>query len=195
MAGSYGYLSLVTPAAADPVSVDEARDHCRLTTDDEDEQLAAWIKAATELGQKRTNKQFITATWKLTLDAFPAWEICLRRSPVQSVTSIVYVDDAGSSQTLSASLYRLVSTVDPPIIEPAYNQSWPATRQQAGAVEVTFVAGFGAASAVPARVKQAILLMVGHWYQNREAIIVGTISSETPFAADMLFESEWSAEY
>jgi len=35
-------------------------------------------------------------------------------------------------------------------------------------------------------VEQAILLLVGHWYANREAVVVGVAPAEVPLAVDRL---------
>jgi hypothetical protein len=46
--------------------------------------------------------------------------------------------------------------------------SWPTTRDQINAVIVTFVAGYGAASAVPQYAKTAVKHLIGLWYLHRE---------------------------
>lgn len=72
------------------------------------------------------------------------------------------------------------------MIAPAYGTSWPSTRPQREAVQVVYVAGYGAASDVPANVRQAILLQVGHMYANREAVVTGTIATTIPLAVRSL---------
>jgi uncharacterized phiE125 gp8 family phage protein len=53
-------------------------------------------------------------------------------------------------------------------------------------IQVTYVAGYGAAASVPQKYKQAMLLLIGHWYENRETVIVGTISGPIALAVDSL---------
>ena len=133
-------------------------------------------------------RALITQTWVMKLARFPcggSWSLSdfgyrmaaieVPLPPLQSITSIVYLDRAGASQTLSASRYQVVSRgKKPSLIVPAYGEVWPVTRDQPQAVTVTFVAGYGAAAEdVPAPIRSAGLLMVSDLYQNREAQSAG----------------------
>lgn len=118
--------------------------------------------------------------------------ITLPRAPVRSVTSVTYLDATGNTVTLDPSRYA-VTTGAPGRVAPAFGTVWPATLPQIGAVRVRFVAGYGPdASAVPDNVKAAIRLMVGHWYENRESVVVGPgiTCNELPQAVDHLLGVE-----
>lgn len=92
--------------------------------------------------------------------------IVLPIPPVQSISSIQYVDTSGATQTLSSANYILDSNSEPARITPAYGLSWPDTRVQVGAVTVTFVAGYGLAIAVPAAAKTFIKMKVRQLYDG-----------------------------
>lgn len=159
-----------TPATTYPVTVGDVLTHSRIDAHDDDAYLANLIIKSTRAIERELDRQFITATWKLYLDEFPD-EIILRKLPVATITSIAYVDTAGSAQTLAATEYQsdLTSPDAPGRIRPAYGKVWPSTRADTyNAVTVTFTAGYGAASAVPQTIKHAICIMVSHWYENRE---------------------------
>jgi uncharacterized phiE125 gp8 family phage protein len=87
---------------------------------------------------------------------------------LQSVTSIIYVATDGTSTTLATTEYQVDATTEPGRVAPAYGKIWPVTRAQMSAVTVVFVAGYGAASAVPDLIKTAMRLLVGCWYEQRE---------------------------
>lgn len=183
-------LTLVTAPASEPVSVAEARLHLRTEDDGEDGLVAALISAARHHAEEFTGRALVTQTWDLTRDAFPcdgADYIRLGKGRVQSVASVTYLDEAGESQTWDSSNYAVDTASEPGRLALAPDVFWPSTQSgRINAVTVRFVAGYGAAAAVPAAIKQAILLLVGHWYVNREAVVTGTIASDIPFAADML---------
>lgn len=107
----------------------------------------------------------MTQTWDLVLDAFPAGEIRLPLPPLQSVTSVTYTDTDGASQTLDAGQYT-VDTANARIVPVS---SWPSTKAVPAAVVIRYVCGYGAAAAVPASIKAAILLLTGDLFENREA--------------------------
>ena len=185
-------LNQTVAPAVEPVSLVEAKRNLRVTFPDDDDQIKSFIKEAREQVESEAELQLINATWTLTLDYFPA-VIELRKPPVSSITSVSYIDTAGDSQTLSSALYKLDDKSRPALLVPAFDQSWPSTRGEIAAVTVTFVAGYGAAaSSVPERAKRAMHLLIAHWYNNREAVVVGTISSELPLAYRSLVRSlEW----
>jgi len=173
-------LSLVTAPAVEPVSVDEAKVHLRVDTPDEDALIDDLIRAARQYVETFTRRALITQTWDDKRDGFPCGDgtIELPIAGVSSVTSISYVDTNGDSQVWSAALYQTDLPTGPKApfarICPAYSQYYPQTRSQMNAVTVRFVAGYGAASStVPASIKSAMKLLVGHWFQNREAVAVG----------------------
>lgn len=182
-----GLKRTVEPAIL-PVTLSQIKDQLNLASDDKsrDGRLLLLAKAATRLAERVTGRSFINQTWQLTLDFhFPICEpwIALPRPPVQSITQIDYVDNDGLTQTLTANKYRLAGTKTPAIVEPAYGQTWPATREVREAVTITYVAGYdgGVANptdaqslaAVPDDAKLAILLTVQVWF-------------DMPFSADLV---------
>lgn len=186
-------LSLVAEPTDEPVSVPEQQLHSRIDYDDEAEYLAGLITAARRRAEIRTGRQICTATWRLSLPDFPrvydsdtglVGVIRLPRPPLQSVTTVQYTDPAGVSRTVTG--FQVNTSDEPGYICPAYGTSWPLVRRMPAAVNITFVCGYGDASAVPADIKHAIKFLVSHWYENREAVLTGTISSTLPMAAESL---------
>jgi uncharacterized phiE125 gp8 family phage protein len=131
----------------------------------------------------------VSTTWTLALDRFPVGTdpILLPMAPLQSITSITYLDSSGASQTWSSAYYRVTVSRHPGRVVPIVGQSYPTTYQTTDAVTVRFVAGYGAASAVPLALKQAILLLVTNWFENRSA--VGDAGKEIPFSVNALLQA------
>jgi uncharacterized phiE125 gp8 family phage protein len=128
----------------------------------------------------------VAQTWDFTLDRFPLGAIKLPVQPVTSVSYVQYVDTAGSTQTFTegtspdVAKYDVFTDGPRSTIVPKYNQVWPDTRDHPNVVTVRFVAGY---TAFPADLKQALRLLVGHQYENREAVIIGfTVIEELPLA-------------
>jgi uncharacterized phiE125 gp8 family phage protein len=174
-------LTLVTPPAVEPLSLDAAKLHLRQgDIVDEDSLIDTLIRAARQYVETFTRRALITQTWDWQMDAFPCDDACLDLplANTTAVTSITYVDTAGATQTWSSSLYQTDLPSGPKAqrgrIAPAYAQFYPLTRSQLNAVTVRFVAGYGAAgSFVPESILAGIKLLVGHWFVNREAVVVG----------------------
>lgn len=176
---------LITAPSADPVTLAEAKTHLRVDHSDEDARIASLIKAAVSYLDGRSGilgRCLVTQTLELVLDQFPTREIELPLGPVASVTFIKYVDSNGAEQTFSAGSYTVdLSSLTARAIP---NTSWPATMAAANAVTVRYVAGTAAAS-VPEAIRQAILLLVGHWYENRQPV-AGSSVADLPFTVDAL---------
>ena len=170
--------------ASNPVTLDEAKAHLRVDAADEDTLIGALIDAAVSHLDGWTGilgRCMVTQTWRQDYGNF-AW-LRLPFPNVQSVT-VAYTDENGDTQTLDAANYHLVNGVDRSEIILADGGSYPGTANIPDAVRVTMAVGYGEAAAVPAALKAAILLHVGHLYANREA--VGQSLATLPLAYEAL---------
>ena len=127
------------------------------------------ITAARQHAETYLKRKLITQTLDLHLDCFPGWTVRLP-VPLQSVTAITYFDTNGVEQTLAADQYLVDSTTEPARITPAFGLVWPVTRFRMNAVKVRFVAGYGAASAVPACVKNWMLVRIKTLWDGRDQL-------------------------
>ncbi|MHC4866782.1 MAG: head-tail connector protein [Planctomycetota bacterium] len=164
-------LTQTVAPSIEPLSLSEAKEQCEYEDNDRDVLFRALITAAREVAELRTQKQFITATYTLELDAFPGTTgvIRLPKPPTQSVTSITYTDSNGDPQTLNASKYDTDFSSEPARIVPAYGETWPTVQPGINRLTVTFVAGYGdAATDVHQAVRNGMKLLIGHWFRERE---------------------------
>lgn len=181
-------LILITPPATEPVTLTEAKSHLRVTTTDEDVLITSLITAAREVAESNLNRALISQTWDLKRDEFGE-EIRLPLPPLVSVTSVKYFDLDEVEQTLATAEYAVLNTgayAKAGRIVPAYNGSWPAVRGMPNDITVRFVAGYGAAGAVPPQIRWAILLILGELYARRESGIVGAPIATVPYSAEAL---------
>jgi len=161
--------------------------------------LIASARAAAEL---ELHRALVTQTLDAYFDSFPRYQnpafsdlptrYDIQLPPLQSVTSITYVDPDGATVVLAADQYLVDAKSQPARIAPAYGLSWPSTREQANAVIVRFVAGYGAAAAVPACVRNWMLVRIKTLWENRDQIVVGTngLVQIPPAFIDGLLDSE-----
>ena len=182
-------LSLVTSPAAEPLSTAQAKAHLHIDGTDEDTYIDLLISAAREFAETFTRRAFITQTWDLFLDAFPtdAEVIGVPLPRLQSVTTLKYSDSDGTQQTWAASNYDVDIKQEPGRIALAFDKAWPDTREVMNAVEIRFLAGYGSSGTdLPQQVNHAMKILVSHWYENRELVIVGKTISEVPDSARSL---------
>jgi uncharacterized phiE125 gp8 family phage protein len=164
-------LILITKPSTGPITVAEAKAHLRVSHSDEDELIASLIDAATGWLDGRVGvlgMALIAQTWEWTLGAFPRGCIKLPLGPVASITSIKYTNRVGTEQTVPPADYGILGDV--------LTGTWP----QGSAVQIRYIAGEGC----PDPIKMVVKLLVGHWYENREA--VGDKLTAVPMAVDML---------
>ena len=164
-------LAVITAPTAEPVTLAEVKQQCGIADEvnAHDDLLNGYIVAARRACEVFLNRQLMTATYDYKVDEFPLWDcnLYLPLAPLQSVTSISYVDAAGDTQTLSTSIYRVLSNREPAEIELKYAQSWPTTRIESEAVTVRMVCGYTSAANVPEPIKLAIKMLVSDWFESR----------------------------
>lgn len=182
-------LKQTSAPASEPITLAQAKAQCRVEISDDDDLFNDLIiPSARQYIEEATRRAFITQTWRLSLECWPDRNyIELPKPPLVSVTSVTYTDNGGSATVLSSALYGVDTDSEPGRVVLNYGEVWPSvTLRTMNPIQIVYVAGYGASSAVPARFKQAILLLVGHWYENREAIVLGTISKEIELAVNSL---------
>ncbi|RVL04780.1 head-tail connector protein [Sinorhizobium meliloti] len=173
-----------TVAPAGPaVTLAEAKRHLRVFHDDDDDDITSMIAAAEASieGPSGIGIGLLSQTWRLSLDQFPC-EIVVPLGPVIGVTSVTYRDGAGLEQPVSGLRYDLDQR--PLRIWPARDTAWPTITCEPGAVKVTFECGH---EALPQDLRWALLLLVGHFYENREAVADGALA-ELPLGVASILE-------
>ena len=180
---------VVTPPAHG-IDPDTVKAHLRVDHDDDDALIGAYVDAAVS-HIDGPNGWLGRAIWEQTLELRQnvfCGPIRLPYGPIQSVTSIKYVDTNGAEQTLAVDQYLLTNGGE---VVLAHNVSWPSLRGDAEGVRVRYVAGF---ETVPAAITQAVLLMTGDLYKNRETTGPdgGTIQTSTTVQALLSPFRAWS---
>ncbi len=182
-------LQPVTTDLADPVTIGEVQQYLRISDPDDNVWIRNAIRAARMLVEKHTHRQLMTKTWDLALDCFPAAtdSLSIPRPPLQTIDSITYVPSSGGTTTIDSTSLHVDTGSEPGRVAPVFDWYWPTARLQNAAVTVQFTAGYGGdAVDVPEPLRQAIMMMAGHWYEHRETVVVGTITNELPMAFEAL---------
>lgn len=158
--------TLVTDATSEPITLNEVRNHLRIDGIDYDAILTPLIKTVRQIAEKTTGRDMINKTWRTYLDCFPSYNgIEIKKSKLQSITSIkYYINDVLTTQD-SNSYYFTDEEYSSIEIKNSY--SWASSDERKQAVQITFVAGYGAdATFVPQALKQAMLSHVAFLYEN-----------------------------
>lgn len=195
----YRSLKVAAQPVVEPVSLSEAKSQCRVDTTNDDGYLTALISAAREYCETYLDEALVDQQLVMRLDAFPA-VIELPRPPMsqtasRTAVSVVYTPSiAGTTATLATTEYRVDRDSKPGTLRPLYGGSWPSHLLDYGSVTVTWWAGRGEdGTKVSSRVKAAMLMLVGLWYERRLAADSATLS-EMPFGVKALLDSvKWGS--
>ena len=170
------------------ITTSEAKTHLKVDTTADDTLIGNLIAAAVQSAQIYTNRFFLTTQ---IIQYGDKWEDIkvLFKSKVISVVSVKYYDNDNSLQTLSTDVWLADTKHQPARIGLKPDKDFPQLAHRINAVEVTYKVGYGDTAAdVPQGIKQAVLLTIGNWYQNREEVVVGRIATELPKSAQYLLD-------
>lgn len=178
---------LVTGPATEPLTYSEVKAFLRLNDDSEQTFVTTLITIARQIVEGQTWRPLISQTWALQFDAFELnlFISNINKAPIISIDSVTYYDVNNALQTLSPSLYETDIYGNPARFR---LKSIPNVYDRMGALIVNFVCGYTNAAAVPQAIKQAMLLIIGHLYENRQDVVTGTQVNEIPMASRYLLE-------
>lgn len=158
-----------TAPVAEPLELAQALAHLRVDDTESNNYITALIAVARQTAEDRTERTLMPSTWTLRLPTFPTADggsIELLRPPIVSISSLQYLDAAGTLQTVSPSTYFLDTQSQPGRLLPLAG-SWPATAVHPQAVTVVYTAGYASAADVPNPIKQWMLLAIGDMFGTR----------------------------
>lgn len=160
-------LTRTFDAVSETLALADVKKQLRITTTADDDSLRAFIASVRHTTEQFLSRTLVTSIWEYKRDYFPA-QICLPMGPIQSVTTVEYIDTNGDSQTFTDFQFDVDGR-----LRPAYGFSWPSARLQYDAVTVTYVAGATNAGKVEPDIKHAMMLLVGAADIAREDTVVG----------------------
>lgn len=181
-------LVSTTGPALEPVSLTEVKTHLRIDHMDEDVLLASLVIAARVHLETMLGLSFITQQWLLVLDRWPEGaSFPLPFGPVQQITGITLYDSEDQASIIASSDYSLDALSQPPRLIWRAGTAWPAPGRSYNGIEIGVTTGFGAAAPdVPQPLRQALLLLVSHWYEHREPVGLANEVREIPQMVSML---------
>ena len=173
-------LVRITAPAVEPVSLQFAKQHCRVDTEADDLYIQSLISVARQYVEDILDITICTTVWEVKYDLFPVWAIVLPRLPMldRAVTVTYRSGDGTYSSLSSATDFQVDASVLPGRIYPQWARSWPATRGDENSVTVRYSAGYGDdGQSAPPIVKHLILLLVAHWFDTRQPAVTGAPQS------------------
>ena len=185
---------VTVPPVGHPLSLADAKLHLRIESDDtwQDDQIdllcgAVHRKLETDLGFP-----VLRQTRRTALDGFPAGgdrAIWIGGGDDPAISSFTWLDSTATPQPLTAGTHYVLDAISSPArVVPIPGTSWPSPLRRPGAVVIDWTAGWAMAAAVPEDLMHAQKLLLGHWFENREAVLAGTIASEVPLGYQALVE-------
>ena len=145
------------------------------------------LRGALEAVYKSCNIVALNSVWECYFDDF---EDVLKLYPanVTEIVSVKYKDINGTQQTLSTADYQQDLVSRPARIIVNQNSVFPATDESTNNVVIQFRAGYSSFDTMPEMLKVAIYMIVGHWYENRQDVVVGRTISQMPLASEYILE-------
>jgi len=170
------------------LTLDEAKNHLHVDHNDDDALIQALISAASSQldgTEGLCGHHLVTQTWKLTFLPCNYDRVEIELPNVQAITEIKYYDSTNTLITADLAGWNLAANKDEAYIWPTGN--FPSVYYRWDAMQIKFTVGYGSPENVPSEIKQAALLLIGHYYANREA--VGSVGSEIPLGVQALLSN------
>lgn len=177
-------VKVITPPEEELISLTEAKLHLKVDHDADDTLIEALIPTVIERAQIETDSYLLTQEIEFRLDRFPCSDVIEVPGPLQTIDKIEYYDEDNTLVEMDSDEYFVDIDSNPPrvVLHPDY--TWQPTYNRPAAVVITATVGYAADRAsLPATVSpiiSAMLLDLGAFYENREAITQFTNLKELP---------------
>lgn len=189
-------LELVDAPVTTPISLTEVKAQLRVEHTDDDTLLTRLLNTAVSFTDVRgaLGKAMITQKWGQWVPPSPG-EVRLILGPFQGLTAVKYYDTDGVLQTATLTDFEVIGPAALPIVRPKTGYSWPTTQSRSDAIKLEYTIGYGdAATDVPDIVRHALLMLVAHWYENREQTSQD-VMTDVPFGFTELMNIERNCWY
>lgn len=182
-------LVLTSGPALEPVTVAEAKAHLRIDGTSEDTLIASLVLTSRLHVEAALGLALITQSWRMLMDRWPLHrDIELPLRPLQSIDAVRVWPETGAAVVIDEDDYLADAASAPPRLVRT-GVVWCQPGRAANGIEIDFTAGYGdAASDVPEPIRQAVLLLVAHWYERRDPIEVGAPQTTVPRPVSQLLE-------
>lgn len=196
---NYRSLNRASGPAVEPVTLAEVKAHLRVDNSESDAEIASMVQAAREWAESYLDRTLVATQWVMRLDKFPddgTQDVPLPRPPMvvsgtATAVALTFTFETGETATYSTASYRVDRNATPGAVKTLYGQTWPPHLWDDNSISVTWWAGYGATGAsVPATIRHAILMLVGHWYESRQAAVAtGAVPQDVPYGVKSLLDS------
>ena len=181
------YQVTVAPTS-EPLTRAEAKAYLRVDGTDEDTLIDSLIVSAREFVETEIWRPLMSQTivYWMDFDDITTGVFNINKAPIQSITSVQYYDSSNNLQTLSATNYEYDLFSNPCRFKLI---NVPSCYDKMNTMKITFVAGYSSAANVPSKIKQAMYLLIGSWFENRQEEVTGTQVSQFEMTARALLYS------
>ncbi len=186
---------IATPSTAQVVTTSEAKTHLRVSHTDDDSYIEALCFAAQETVEKYCNIILMDTaiiqrcdTWK---DVNELYFSPIENSGEGSITYIKYKDDTTGALTVWPDTNYIFDKYSCPMrigIADDGDATLPSLLSEINAIEISYSVGYSSVGDIPKAIKQAILILVGQWYENRQEAVVGRSVGIIPMTATYLLD-------
>lgn len=178
---------LLAGPAVEPITLAEAKQFLRVEHDDDDDIIGALIAGSRIHVETQTRRALITQSWRLTRDVWPETGcLALLPVPVRTLDAVRVYKSDGTTLALDLAGFALDNSAAPARLSLVHGAP-PAPERRAAGIEIDVTCGYGdAPTDVPEPLRQAIRLLVAHWYENRRIVAASGEAAVLPQSASAL---------